>query len=54
MFLNADGRYHVVGTSYGPVFVFMPVTCRRSIEMDGRNNLGFGTEASFNQSYILF
>jgi len=27
MFLNADGRYHVVGTSYGPVFVFMPVTC---------------------------
>ena len=43
-------HYASVGTSHGPMSV-----CHKSVfcQTDGRNNLGFGVGASFDQSYAV-
>ena len=35
-------------------FLRPSATSRRSVETDGRNNLGFGMGASIDQSYTVF
>ena len=46
-------RYASADTSYGPVSVCLSVTSRCSVKRDGRINVVFGMEASFDQSYTV-